>query len=123
MDPRTAKTPLFVADGISWIGLLAGPFAWALDEEISYFLIGWSCHAGRHWPTHGVSAAALLLIIAGSLLSWRDWRQRAGAGDTDNRAAARARFLALSGFMLCLLFGLVVLADAFAKFMFDPCQR
>ena len=49
MDPRTAKTPLFVTDGISWIGLIAGPLAWGLDEEISYFLAGWSCHAGQRW--------------------------------------------------------------------------
>ena len=75
MDPRTAKTPLFVTDGISWIGLIAGPLAWVLDEEISYFLAGWSCHAGHRWATHAVSAAALLLIIAGSVLSWRDWQR------------------------------------------------
>jgi len=123
MDSRTAKTPLFVTDGISWIGLIAGPLAWVLDEEISYFLAGWSCHAGHRWATHAVSAAALLLIIAGSVLSWRDWQRRGMAGDIDNRAPARARFLALGGFMLCLLFGLVVLADALAKFIFDPCQR
>jgi hypothetical protein len=123
MDPRTAKTPLFVTDGISWIGLLAGPIAWAVDEEISYFLAGWSCQTGHRWATHGVSAAALALIIAGTLLSWRDWQRREAAGTVDNRAAARARFLGLGGFMLCLLFGLVVLADSFAKFMFDPCQR
>lgn len=122
-DLRTAKTPLFATDGISWIGLVAGPLAWALDEEISYALAGWSCQAGYRLATHVVSAAALLLIVAGCVLSWRDWRRRTGASDANNRPPDRARFLSLGGFMLCLLFGLVVLADAFAKFMFDPCQR
>src|SRR5438094_5069689 len=121
-DLRTAKTPLFATDGISWLGLVAGPLAWALDLEISYALAGWSCQAGHRLATHGVSAAALLLIIAGGVLSWRDWRRRATAGDIDNRPPDRARFLSLGGFLLCLLFGLVVLADALAKFMFDPCQ-
>ena len=57
MDPRTAKTPLFVTDGISWLGLIAGPLAWALDEEISYALAGWSCHSQHRLLTHFVSAA------------------------------------------------------------------
>jgi len=123
MDPRTAKTPLFATDGISWVGLFAGPLAWAVDEEASYFLAGWSCQAGHRWATHGVSAAALALTVIGALVSWREWRERNGAGDSDNLAPARARFLTLSGLLLCLLFGAVVLIDGVAKFYFDPCQR
>ena len=123
MDPRTAKTPLFATDGISWIGLIAGPLAWALDEEIGYALAGWSCQAGHPLATHGVSAAALVLIAAGTVLSWRDWRRRATAGDAANRAPDRARFLSLGGFFLCLLFGFAVAFDTVAKFYFDPCQR
>ena len=122
-DLRTAKTPLFATDGISWIGLVAGPLAWALDEEISYALVGWSCQTGQRLATHGVSAAALLLIAAGTVLSWRDWRRRSAAGNADNLPPDRARFLSLGGFLLCLLLGLVVLADTLAKFIFDPCQR
>src|SRR5438128_4247813 len=112
MDPRTAKTPLFVTDGISWLGLVAGPLAWALDEEISYALAGWSCHAQRPLLTHFVSAAALALIIAGAILSWRDWQRRSNFGTADNEPPSRARFLSLGGFALYLLFGLAVAFDA-----------
>jgi hypothetical protein len=123
MDPRTAKTPLFVTDGISWLGLVAGPLAWALDEEISYALADWSCHAQRPLLTYFVSVAALALIIAGAFLSWRDWQRRSNLGTADNEPSARARFLSLGGFALCLLFGMAVAIDAVAKFYFDPCQR
>jgi hypothetical protein len=123
MDPRTAKTPLFVTDGISWLGLIAGPLAWALDEEISYALAGWSCQAQRPLLTHFVSAAALALIVAGALLSWRDWRRRRSVGTADNEPPSRARFIALGGFVLCLLFGMAVAIETVAKFYFDPCQR
>jgi hypothetical protein len=123
MDPRTAKSPLFVTDGISWLGLIAGPLAWALDEEISYALADWSCHAQRPLLTHLISVAALALIIAGAFLSWRDWRSRGSVGTVQNEPPARARFLSLGGFALCLLFGLAVLFDTVAKFCFDPCQR
>src|SRR4051812_17953202 len=118
MDSRTAKTPLFVTDGISWLGLIAGPLAWALDEEISYALAGWSCQVQRPLLTHFVSAAALALILAGAILSWRDWRRRSDAGPADNEPSSRARFLALGGFSLCLLFGLAVAFDTVAKFYF-----
>ena len=123
MDARTAKSPLFLTDGISWIGLVAGPLAWALDEEISYALADWSCHAQRPLLTHFVSLASLALIIAGAFLSWRDWRSRGSVGTVQNEPPARARFLSLGGFALCLLFGLAVLFDTVAKFYFDPCQR
>jgi len=122
MDPRTAKTPLFVTDGISWLGLIAGPLAWALDEEISYALAGWSCQGQHRLLTHFVSAAALALILAGAMLSWRDWHRRE-VGTADNQPPSRARFLSLGGFLLCLLFGLAVVFDTVAKFYFDPCQR
>lgn len=122
-DPRTAKSPLFATDGIAWIGLFAGPLAWAADEEISYALAGWSCAHGHRLLTHAVSAAALLLILAGALLSWRDWRRRQDAPVDRNHPAGRAHFLALGGFLLNLLFGMAVVIDAAAKFYFDPCQR
>ena len=123
MDRRTAKTPLFAIDGVSWVGLSAGPLAWVFDEQVSYFLAGWSCPAGHRWATYAVSAAALALTVAGMLLSRQDWGGQPSAGDADNRSAARARFLGFVGLLLCLLFGLVVLVDAAAKFAFDPCQR
>lgn len=123
MDPRTAKTSLFSSDGISWIGLVAGPLAWSIDEYASYPIVGWSCQVQRPLVTHGVTVVALALIIAGALLSWRKWRQQGAAAMDQNRPPARLRFLSLGSLLLCLLFGLAVLIDTAAKFAFDPCQR
>lgn len=122
-DARTAKSPLFVNDGISWIGLIAGPLAWAADEEVSYALAGWSCVHGLRFLTYVVSAAALLLILTGAALSWGGWRQRRGDPVDRNQPGGRAHFLAVTAFLLNLLFGLVVVTDMAAKFYFDPCQR
>ena len=122
-DPRTAKSPLFATDDIAWLGLFAGPLAWAADEGISYALAGWSCAHGQFLLTHAVSIAALLLIAAGAILSWRDWRRRRDIPVDRNQPESRAYFLALAAFLLNLLFGMVVVIDVAAKFYFDPCQR
>lgn len=119
----TAKKPLFATDDVSWTCLFAGPVAWFLDQEISYVLVPWSCDTGHRWPTHLVSLATLLLAIAGGVLGWRDWSRRRAASSEEGDAAGRTHFLALTGMLMCALFGLVILVEGIAKFYFDPCQR
>jgi hypothetical protein len=123
MDPRTAKQPLFATDDVSWIGLVAGPLAWALDESVSYMIVPWACETHRHLPLHFVSLASLLLVAAGAVFAWRDWAKRRGVSSEREETEGRAHFVALLGLLLCLFFGLVVLAEGVAKFYFDPCQR
>ena len=123
MDPRTRKQPLFATDDVSWLGLAAGPLAWALDQGLSYAMVPWACAAHRHLPLHLVSLVALLLAGAGGVAAWRDWKRRQDVSSESADADGRAHFLALLGMLMCLLFGLVVLMEGVAKFYFDPCQQ
>jgi hypothetical protein len=123
MDSSTAKMPLLATDGVSWTGLFAGPLAWFLEQAVSYVLVPWSCDTGRHLPLHLVSPAALLLVLAGGVLSWRDWSRRRQASSEDAQADGRAHFLAATGLLMCALFALAVLMEGAATFYFDPCQR
>lgn len=115
MDRRAASPPHPFAHGMPWAGLVAGPLAWILDQQISYMLVPWACDAGRHLPIYLVSAATLLLAAGGAVIAARTWRRQNGGGWVG--------FIAPLGFLLSLLFCLVVLLDAFAKFYFDPCLR
>jgi hypothetical protein len=115
--------PLFPTRGLSWAGLVAGPLAWFLDQQLSYSLTPWSCRTGHSSLTYAVSAVALLLALAGAVLSRQAWQRQASAGDTGKNSPARARFFGLCGLLLCLLFGLTVLLDLAAKLAFDACQR
>jgi hypothetical protein len=123
MDSHIAKTPLLATDGVSWTGLFAGPLAWFLHQAINYVLVPWSCDTGRHLPLHLVSAAMLLLVSAGGILSWRDWSRRRQISSEDAQAAGRAHFLAATGLLMCALFALAILMQVAATFYFDPCQR
>jgi hypothetical protein len=122
-DPRRAPTPLFATEGIAWTGLFAGPLAWVFDEMASYALVPYACNSGRAWPMQAVSLGCLLLLLTGALLAWRDWRRRQAAPPEENRPESRGHFLALVGFLLCLLFGFAIATDVVAKLLLDPCLR
>ena len=122
--PDTGKTPLFATDGARLSSVFIGMFAIAFDQEVSYFIVEWSCGARAHWPTFAVSAVALVIALAGAYIAWRDLRAvPTGASASDGTADGRNRFLALLGLMLSGFFALAIVFEAIAKFFFDPCQR
>ena len=122
--PGSGKAPLFATDGVRLGSIFLGMFAIALDQEVSYFIVEWSCGARAHWPTFAVSAVALLIALTGVWIAWRDLRAvPAGAAAADGTAGGRNRFLALLGLMLSGFFALAIVFETLAKFFFDPCQR
>ena len=122
--PDSRKPPLFATDGARLGSIFLGMFAIAFDQEVSYFIVEWSCGARAHWPSFAVSSAALLIALAGMWIAWRDLRAvPAGASASDGTAEGRNRFIALLGLMLSGFFALAILFETVAKFFFDPCQR
>ena len=107
-----------------WAGLLAGPMAMLTQLEVNYALVLWACSAGRERALHLVALLALILTIAGGLLSWRNWR-RAGATWEDEGAGVipRSRFMALVGVLISGLTALVVIAQWIPIFIYGPCQK
>jgi hypothetical protein len=111
--------------GALWAGMLAGPLAMLIELQVNYALVNWACGAARwEWALHAVAFLALLVTVAGGLLSWRNWR-RAGAEWEDEGAGVmpRSRFMAAVGVLISALLALVVVAQWIPIFIYGPCQR
>jgi hypothetical protein len=121
-DPRTVPS-LGDLEGASWIALLAGPFAWFIDQQASYRLTIWACGGGSTLVLHLVNFLALFVAVAGAVVGFRRWRERAPISDELDRAESHARFLSLLGLMLSGFSVLPILAQIFAVFILDPCQQ
>jgi len=107
-----------------WVGVLAGPLATLTQLQVNYALVLWACGAGREWALHLVALLALLVTVAGGLLSWRNWR-RAGAGWEDGGAGVvpRSRFMAAVGVLISAFIVLVVVAQWIPIFVYGRCER
>ena len=101
-----------------WLGLLAGPMAWALQLPLVYALAVWSCdHVGMA-ALHVVSVLAIAAALGGGFASWRNLRRLDSPADA---GAGTRRLMALLGLMTASLFGLVVLGSWLAVFLLSPC--
>ena len=105
-----------------WFSVLAGPIAWALNQEISYLFVPWACASGTRLMLHAVTLAALLLSLAGAFVGWRCWH-RTGAEwhDAEGGVIGRSRLMALGGIALGAMFALVILAQGYPSLVLSPC--
>lgn len=123
--PAQAQTeaPSLKEDLLQWLGVLAGPIAWALQLQINYMLVPRACATGRELPLHLVTFGALLLALAGAALAWRNGK-RLPRGQTDEGepVATRSRFMSISGLVLSLAFALVIVALEIPTWVLGPCE-
>jgi hypothetical protein len=109
-----------IRDGISWAGLAAGPFAWAVSFQLNYSIAHWQCVAKSH-PAPLFSLLALLVAAGGAVLSWRAW-QVPDHGTGPPMAAHARRFLAGASAGIGALFALVILLQLVAGLVFGGCE-
>jgi hypothetical protein len=106
-----------------WSGILAGPIAWALDLGIGYALVKWVCATRHEDVLHGITVAALALVLVGAVLSWMALQRTAGDGPTDGgEPRQRARFMAILGLASSALFALQILARVIPQGFIDACR-
>ena len=115
-------------DVLLWLGLLAGPIAWYLHEQLSYMLAPSACAAGSHAFLHLVTLGTLLLAAAGAAVAWGRWKAlpegSTERGETREEAeTSRARFMALAGMTSCAAFALIILADEIPNLVLGVCDR
>jgi hypothetical protein len=122
-DPLARPSPS-TGDIVTWTAVFSGPLAWFASQQASYALVPWACHGGTLFAIHLVNLLALILVVVGGAMAWREWR-RTGRQVSDETAPplGRARFLALMGLSLCCLFACVIVAQAIGALFFGPCQR
>ena len=98
-----------------WISIMAGPVAWAIDLESRFALVQWACVNHRGWVLHAITVTAFVAAAAGALLGWLAFVRL-------DPARHRARFMAISGFILGAIFALSILAAAIPHIYLSPCD-
>jgi hypothetical protein len=106
-----------------WIGILAGPAAWACDLGVSYALVKWTCSSQRDLLIRLISPASLAVVAGGAVVSWLALRRTAADLPTDSGdPRARARFMAILGLSSNALFAVTIVAGAIPRWVLDACQ-
>lgn len=107
---------------ILWASWLLGPVAWALHENVSYFLAPQICGTGNLWPLHLASVLALAMAAAGGAIAWRSWTLADSSEEVGAKPAReRIRFMALVGLLFSGLSAFGILVESIPNFILDPC--
>ena len=106
------------------LGIVVGPIAVLVNEELIYVTNMWACGTGKQLAMHVVPIVCLMVTLGAGVLAWRDW-DRVGRGVEDEAATvdSRSRFLALGGMAISALSALLILAQWLAIFVFGACMR
>jgi hypothetical protein len=106
------------------VGVLLGPIAALVNEEMIYVTNMWACGTGSQLAMHIVPLVCLGVAVGAGLLARADWA-RLGRGTEDQAATvdSRSRFLALGGMAASTLSALLIVAQWLAIFVFGPCMR
>jgi hypothetical protein len=107
-----------------WAGILAGPAAVALTQQVAYLLVTLSCSYGKSVSVWPVMLLTLTLAAGGAFVSWRNWRL-AGSGwsSSEGDATSRGRFMAIVGMLFSGLALLVIIAMWLPVVFYRQCQR
>ena len=106
------------------LGIVTGPIAMLVNEELIYLTNMWACGTGKQPAMHIVPLICLLVTLGAGFLAWADW-VRVGRGVEDEAATidSRSRFIALGGMAISALSALLILAQWLAIFVFGACMR
>jgi hypothetical protein len=103
-------------------GVLLGPFAWILDEGLSYSLEQHSCSTGHFYVLHVISAVALIIALGGAGIAWRQLSLVGTGSEEGGSIRDRSWWMARLGIALGIGFGVVIVALAVPKILLSPCS-
>jgi hypothetical protein len=105
-----------------WLGLLAGPTAWALDLLISYAAVKWTCSSQHTAALHLITVGALLITAGGAAASWTVFQRTPEPSHADGpRPVDRGKFMAMLGLLVSAMFALAMIANAVPRVLLDAC--
>ena len=106
-----------------WVGILAGPFAWAFDEVVGYSATAHECSTGTMLLLHSLTVGCLAACLIGLWAAWKaESTLRVNQGEVQVARAQRIHFMAIGGMILSVGFAMVILATAIPKWMLSPCD-
>jgi hypothetical protein len=102
-----------------WAGLIAAPIAWFAAQQFGFYLTGPNCQS-HHWIAPLINLIAAAITILFGLVSFRSWRDHAGAAAASDQ---RARFVAAVSSFIAPLFVLVIVWQGIAGFFYSGCEH
>jgi hypothetical protein len=105
------------------LSVIAGPVFWFAQLFISYLLEPSVCQTGSPMILLVVGAVAAVATLAVGLVGWRSWRQYSGGDNlTDlERDEGLGEFFGSAGFIVSLLFLVLIVGTAVYGAMLAPC--
>ena len=108
-----------------WAGVIGAPMVWLTQFVILYALVPYVCHTRKFFSLHLTSAIALVLVAAAGVVCWKEWVEtglKAPQSEDGGRIGA-TRLSAVVGLISSGLSFLLILGQAIATFMVDPCAN
>jgi hypothetical protein len=110
------------ATALLWFGFLGSALAWLAHLALSYILVGYACDYGLPAIIHLPSVLMLGVTAAAGWVSWLSWgRLGRSTEDEIEGLEGRSRFMALSGVIMAVFFGVVIIAQWIPAFIMPPC--
>lgn len=107
-----------------WLGLLAGPIAWALNLQTNYILVQSATATGNVLPLYFTNLFFFAIAVSGGILSWRiAGRLKHESSDAPPKDLNRQRFLVHLGMLSSALFALIIVAQTIPVSMLNPAQK
>lgn len=104
-------------------GVLGGPFAWALDEGLSYAIVGHACSTGKFFWLHVIGLFALLVAFSAGWAAWKQVLLLPGPHDEEDDAPRNwTWWTARLGLASSVSFSIVIIAQAIPRFILSPCD-
>lgn len=114
--------------------ITAGPILWFVHFMLVYMVAELGCRSNfnnvfYHTPETirtivlVLTVIALVGVIGGGGLAYRNWQALPNAGDSDTTDVIRTRFLVMMGGLLTALFILSIVATAAPAFVVSVCDR
>jgi hypothetical protein len=105
-----------------WLGMGAGPTAWALNQLAGYALVKPACRANAVGTLVILAVVALLVTVGGAAVAWSQAMKLRHADLTGERTEDRSLMLAVSGIALNALLALLIITSASAPAFLGPCE-
>lgn len=106
-------------------GFFAGPLLYGLQLLVGYGLATVACAINNKWPVYTLIGLSALIVLAAALVAYHSWRVWPGSERSIFMEADQSRdtttFLAVSGFIISLLFFLLILATLVIDVFSSSC--
>ena len=111
--------------GALWAGVIGAPMIWLTQFIINYALVPYVCHTRKFFSFHLTSGIALVLVAAAGVICWKEWVETGlkSPQSEDGGRVGTTRLAASVGLISSVLSFLLIVGQAVATFMVDPCAN